>query len=167
MIRQFRIWLRPLDSGARQRPAPTGACTRRRGIEATLNRAFLAAYLLAGNPRSAESALMEAIDSWDPDEDTEEGLFQRVLSAAVRTPMEPLSELPGSLPMELQALFRLPQELRRAFVLRFLVGLPVPACSRLLRLSCREVDERTCAALRRPSSEALFATGISVDWLKT
>jgi DNA-directed RNA polymerase specialized sigma24 family protein len=123
-------------------------------IEHTISRAFLTAHLLTASTEQAESATMEAIDSWDPDEETEEVLFRSVLDAAARAQIEyvPSSsnkcDVAGSyLPAELQAVLRLAPQLRRCFVLRILVGLSPQVCARLLHLPSRRVDRYACAAL--------------------
>lgn len=123
-------------------------------IEQTISRAFLAAHLLTASTEQAESATMEAIDSWDPDEEPEEMLFQSVVGAAARSSIKPApsisnkSGVAGSyLPVELQAVLGLAPHLRRCFVLRILIGLPPQVCSRLLHLDSHSVDRFVCAAL--------------------
>jgi len=126
-----------------------------RGIEHTISRAFLIAQLLTRSAGQAESAVVEALDSWDPAGESEEVLLERVLAAGIRfqgtcaasRSNEP--ELLASFPREIQAVLRLPAQVRRCFVLRILVGLSRPVCARLLQLSCRQVDEYTSRALKR------------------
>jgi len=119
-----------------------------------IDRAFLAAHLLTGGSEQAECVIMGAIASWGP-EQSEDELFEQVLRAAVRNPVEDeqllanQADLPGaSLPSELQAVLRLAPQLRQCYVLRVLVGLPRQACAALLRLSLQRIDQYTCAALR-------------------
>ena len=136
------------------------AAETQRGIEHTISRAFLIVQLLTRSASQAESAVMEALDSWDPAGESEEVLLERVLAAGIRIQgagaasrsNEP--ELPASFPREIQAVLRLPAQIRCCFVLRILVGLSRPVCARLLHLSSRQVDEYTSRALKRlPSLE--------------
>ena len=113
-----------------------------------IGRAFLTAHLLTGNTEQAESATMTAIDSWNPEEESEEALFQDVLDTAVRAPVQFRPEAAGPyLSAELRAVLRLAPQLRRCFVLRILVRLPSQVCARLLSLPSDAVDRYTCAAL--------------------
>lgn len=122
-------------------------------IERIFRRAFLTAQLLTGSMEQAERAVVEAIGSWNPGEESEEILFVNVLNAALRTQSvhgESSSNKPDAgsqLPVELRAVLRLAPELRRCYVLRLLVGLSPQDCGRLLRLHSRRVDRYTCAAL--------------------
>ena len=135
----------------------TEMCESIGNLEHTLNGAFLAARLLTGSIGQAETAVQEAIESWDPDEDAEEALFQQVLKAAVRFPAEfavsnwgisNWREAGSPLPAELQAVLRLSPRFRQCFVLRILLGQPPEVCARLLGLSEERVDEYTCAGLK-------------------
>jgi len=114
-----------------------------------ISRAFLTAHLLTGNAEQAERVTLKAIGSWNPEEESEEALFQNVFDAAVRSPVKLKSE-PASayLPAELNAVLRLSPELRSCFVLRVLMRLPSQVCARLLDLRSDSVDNYTCAALR-------------------
>jgi hypothetical protein len=122
------------------------------GIARFLDRALLTAHLLTGSLQQAEEATLEAIDSWKPDKEPEEVLFQNVLEAAAQAQAEAYSSNQDSsasyLPHELQAILRLAPQLRRCFVLRILVGLPAEVCGRLLGLHSEQVDEYTCAGLQ-------------------
>ena len=113
-----------------------------------IRRAFLTAHLLTGNADQAESLTMTAIESWNPEEESEQALFQDVLETAVRAPVQfkPDAASPY-LPAELRAVLRLAPQLRRCYVLRILVQLPSQACARLLNLPSDAVDRYTCAAL--------------------
>jgi len=122
-----------------------------RGIMRLIDRAFLTAHLLTGSLQVAERAALEAIDSWNPDQEPEEVVFNHVVEAAARTIPEnpPDSDASGAhVPDELKKVLGLAPWLRRCFVLRILVGLPRQVCARLLRLSSEQVDEYTCAALQ-------------------
>ena len=126
-----------------------------RSVEQTISKAFLTAHLLTGSIEQAESAVRDALASWDRDKDNLEDLFQAVLDAAVRrqdsgAPSSKEPESAGShLPSELQTVLALSVELRRCFVLRMLAGLSVAMCARLLQLHPRRVKQYTCAALKR------------------
>ena len=132
-----------------------GATEDKQAIEDIVGRAFLTAHLLTGNMEQAESATIAAIDSWNPDDETEEVLFQKTLAMAARASIKrvPLSsnepDVAGScLPVELQRVLRLARPRRRCFVLRVLVGLPPRVCAKLLRSDSRRVDQYSCDACR-------------------
>ena len=129
--------------------------TQRR-IKQTIGRAFLAAQLLTAKTEQAESAVVEAMESWDPDDDSEEVLFLQVLRSALQAEVECVpssSNDPDSpismLPAELKAVLSLPPQLRHCFVARLLVGFSREICARLLHLHSRQVDQYTRAALQR------------------
>jgi hypothetical protein len=130
----------------------TEMCGTTDNLENTLSGAFLAAHLLTGSASQAEAAVQEAIESWDPDDDTEEKLFQLVLKGAVRVPAEwavlNWTETGSSLPTELQAVLRLSSRFRQCFVLRILLRLSREESGRLLGVGLDRVDEYTCASLR-------------------
>lgn len=120
------------------------------GLEHTISRAFRAAHLLTGSEEQSEIAVARALDSWDPDDNDEEGLFQLALTAALHGPVPNLPEPAGSaLPAELRAVLRLPLQLRRCFVLRTLAGLSGEVCARLLDLRIQKVYDYACAALQQ------------------
>jgi DNA-directed RNA polymerase specialized sigma24 family protein len=120
-----------------------------RDIEQTVTRAFRTAHLLTASTRQAESAVLEAIDSFDPDVDTAESLFQNAILAAVRCPSSESQSNESFEPLELQAVLNLSENLRRCFVLRVLLGFSRSACGRLLNMTVATVNEYTCAALQR------------------
>jgi hypothetical protein len=133
----------------------TQICEMDRRLEGATSRAFLAAHLLTASAQQAESAVLEAIDSWDPDGDTEEALFQRVLKIALRRQSGPAplsSNLPEAgaslLPPELEAVLRLAPPLRCCFVLRVLAGFSRQVSAQLLDLLARQVDQYTNAAMK-------------------
>jgi len=117
-----------------------------------IDRAFLASHLLTGSIRQAEDAAMAAIDSWNPDKQKEEALFQNVLDAAARAHSNSPDESDSFLPKELKAVLKLSRQLRRCFVLRILAGFSSEACARMLGLQSARVDEYTCAALQSLSA---------------
>jgi len=134
------------------------------GIEHTMSKAFRTAHLLTASIEQAERAVIAAMDSWEPD-GGDEALFHQVVYAAVRAQVRDIAPSPGEpdstafLPTELQAVIHLSPELRNCFVLRILVGMSRQACARLLDLHCRQVDEYTCAALKRLPAPGAGATG--------
>ena len=117
-----------------------------------LDRALLTAHLLTGNLRQAEEAALKAIDTWRPDEDADEVLFQNVVDEAARSQAgvgtSNSDRSAAYLPNELQAVLRLGPQLRSCFVLRILAGLPAQACARLLCLNADLVEAYTCDALQ-------------------
>jgi hypothetical protein len=126
---------------------------RQCGIETTISLAFRTAHLLTASVHHAESAVLKAIESFDPDGDSEQKLLQSAMHAAVHTPVgarpQPASFQTASfVPVELQSVLDLSQNFRRCFVLRVLVGMSRQACAQLLRLTVRSVDYYTCAALQ-------------------
>jgi DNA-directed RNA polymerase specialized sigma24 family protein len=120
-----------------------------RDIEQTVSLAFRTAHLLTASTQQAESAVLEAIDSFDPDVDTGETLFQNAILGAVQCPSSQSQSTESFEPPELQAVLSLSENLRRCFVLRVLVGLSRRSCARLLRLNAGTVNDYTCAALQR------------------
>ena len=126
---------------------------RQWGIENTISLAFRTAHLLTASVHQAEIAVLKAIESFDPDGDSEQTLFQAAMHAAVHGPvdvkLQSASSQPASfVPVELQSVLDLSQDLRRCFVLRVLVGMSRQACARWLRLTVCSVDHYTCAALQ-------------------
>lgn len=125
-------------------------------IERTIRRAFGTAHLLTANLQQAESAVLKAIELFDPHVDTVEALFQYTVHAASLNPTEPMPSAASHppeptnsfLPVELQAVLNLSRDLRHCFVLRVLAGWSRLACARLLNLQGRKVDRYTCVALR-------------------
>src|ERR1700749_1401387 len=114
-------------------------------------RAFVAAHLLTGSIRRAEEVTLEAFDAWNPLEEPEAALFERLTSLAARTrKYESSSDLtsePG-LPKELNAVLKLAPRLRLCFVTRVLVGLAAPTCARALGIPLEQIDEYAGAAAR-------------------
>jgi hypothetical protein len=117
-----------------------------------MNRALLTAHLLTGSVERAEEAAVEAINLWNPDEESQETLFNRVVEAAARTktPSNPRGSDPSgsNLPDELKTVLGLEIRPRHCFVLRILLRLPSSVCARLLGLRGDQVDEFTHAALQ-------------------
>jgi len=96
--------------------------------------------------------LVGAIDSWNPDRDSDEDLVQAALRAAVQaansTSSNRSDQSESRIPTELKPILRLPAKLRHCYVLRMLEGLSKDVCARILRLDSRQVERYTCAALQ-------------------
>jgi DNA-directed RNA polymerase specialized sigma24 family protein len=133
--------------------AGMGTSETQRRIKHTIGRAFLAAHLLTASTEQAESVVVEAMESWDPDDDSDEVLLHLVLRSALQADTEGVpwnsNDLDSMLPTELKAVLRLPPQLRHCYVLRTLVGLSRQTSARLLNLHSREVDHYTREALQR------------------
>jgi hypothetical protein len=131
-------------------------CETQDCVQDVIGRAFLTAYLLTANTEQAENAVMEALDSWNPGEESAETLPERALATAATrietgfaAPNPTEQDTPGAfVPTELQAVLRLPVRLRHCYVLRVLARWPREVCARLLNLDSRQVDQYTCAAMR-------------------
>ena len=115
-------------------------------------RSFRTAYLLTNSAEEAESAVLAGIESWNPDGESDEALFHKVMCAAAhrRHQWEPpvRTEARLRLPEELRAVPTLAPPIRRCFVLRNLAGMSAQVCARLLDLLPNQVDEFTGAAHR-------------------
>ncbi len=118
-------------------------------VRGIADKAFLTAYLLTGDSRTAEKATLAGIESWNLSEEPADAVFKRTLAAALDTPApnEPEGELPA-FPAELQRVLRLPPRLRHCFVLRVLLELPLDVCARMLHLTSRRVNQSSLAAGR-------------------
>lgn len=124
-----------------------------RDTENAVARAFVIAYLLTSDKKGAEAAVREAADCWNPEIDSKESLVLFSAVAAARM----LRRDSGSMPTEQLDVVRLPQELgpiagfdpwsRGCFVLRILMGLPLPVCAEMLGISATDAEERLCVIL--------------------
>ena len=110
-----------------------------------IERAFLTAHLLTGNAPLAEDITIRAIESWNPPEEPHEVVFENVLTAALRAPLQQSAD--NNIANELKPVLLLAPQLRRCFVLRILLGLSAEACAGKLRMSVSRVNHNTCAAL--------------------
>jgi len=129
----------------------TKACEGR--VQDAVGRAFLTAHLLTGNAVGAENAVMEALGSWDPGEESADVLLERAVSkAATQLDMGCATPDPQQprwgVPTELQAVLRLPARLRHCYVLRILAGFSRESCAQMLDLHCQQVDQYTRAAMQ-------------------
>lgn len=116
-------------------------------FEQEIGPSFLAALVLTGSARDAESALMEAIESLQPESDG--SILRLSMVAALRlagVPRRASEECP--LPHELRRLFRLPTDQRRCFAMRILAGIPREQCAELLCLSAEALDKLAGAGAR-------------------
>jgi len=115
-------------------------------------RSFRTAYLLTNSAQDAESAVLAGIESWNPDGESGDALFDKVMCAAARRhhQWEPPVRTEGRLwlPEELRVVLSLAPPIRRCFVLRNLAGMSAQACARLLGLLPNQVDEFAGAAQR-------------------
>lgn len=120
------------------------------GITHLTNRALVTAHLLTGSLAQAEQAVLEGIDSWNPDEEPEEALLDRVVEAAAARPSVPRIQSASDdpcLPKELRPILKLAPHPRSCFVLRILLGLPSRVCGGLLGLDSDRADAYTIEAL--------------------
>ena|SRR5215469_1838248 len=118
--------------------------TEREAIE----RVFLTAHLLTANARLAEDITIQAIESWNPRDESREVLFENVVGAALRVGMSQPVDGSDEFGDHINAVLLLAPRLRRCFVLRILAGLPAQVCARLLGRSRKSVDDDTILALQ-------------------
>jgi hypothetical protein len=129
----------------------------RRAIAADgiINRTFVTAHLLTGGIDLAESAILEAIDAWDPDIEGDEELFRHGVAAALQkretrdtSGLSKDNVTHSYLPAELRTVLELIPALRRSYVLRFLAGFSPKDCAELLGCSPEHVDRAARVAAR-------------------
>jgi len=107
----------------------------------SLCKTFITAVLLTGSTQRAEAAILRGIASGNsPD------LLARTLDSLLSWHAGDITDAPPSLPAELQCVLRLPAELRRCFVLRFLMEWPRERCAAALRVDVAEIDRTACQA---------------------
>jgi hypothetical protein len=114
-----------------------------------VHRAFRAAHLITASVPQAEKAVLNALDRFAPDRDSQRTFLRYAIGAAIR---QPASESPSNDSydaVELRSVLALPDLLRRCFVLRFLIGFSPLACARLLHLNVAAVNDYSCAAVHR------------------
>jgi hypothetical protein len=126
----------------------------------SLSRAFLAALLFTASSEFAEFAVSDAIAalSWDQ-------IFgDKLLLQTVKSAMQLHSDLPDQfeqarsiLPLALQRVLFLGPSLRRCFVLRVLLSLPVAACSEILCLPIQEIESSLLLAVQELALAAEYA----------
>jgi hypothetical protein len=108
-----------------------------------LKHAFRTAFLLTGSSEAAETAVLDAIASLDPDRISSDPLLSGTINSAVRRraiQLDHLVEMDSAYPVELRRVLLLAAEPRQCFVLRVLLDLAVETCSDILGLSTREVE---------------------------
>jgi hypothetical protein len=110
-------------------------------------RAFAVAWLLTADAEQAEAAVIEAVDRWNPEIDSEEVLVRFSAVTAARTLRRGRHEV-SRFPRELAQIADFDALSRGCFVLRILLRLPLPICAAMLGISCNEAEERLCAMLR-------------------
>jgi DNA-directed RNA polymerase specialized sigma24 family protein len=145
---QRRDW--DLESDSRADRHDVTACT---DTSESLRMTIVAAILLTGSVKHAETAMLEGIRSLDIDATLEEELLPSIVSAAMdprqwsgRRPPEEMAYASSLLPVELQRVLRLPMDLRHCFVLRLLLAMPREFCARLLGLDVGTMDRDTSLA---------------------
>jgi hypothetical protein len=118
------------------------------GVSKGLDEVFIAAILLTGCTEGAERVVVEAIETLGDDEISEDMVLQATISGAVKPEMMTNEECPRQpqptvswLPIQLRRVLLLPSDLRQAFVLRLLLGMPRDQCARLLQLDGGKLDE--------------------------
>jgi hypothetical protein len=124
-------------------------------ITNSLSKMFITNILLTGSSKRAEVAMLQGIHSLDNDSEPGMELLFASIAAAVdgefllpepRT--EEIEEATSMLHVGLRPLLRLPANLRRCFVLRFVAAMPRETCARFLQITLAKVDEFSCAAVR-------------------
>jgi hypothetical protein len=127
--------------------------TTESGMREAAIRAFVTAFLLAGDAERAEAAVLKTIGLMNYDDASGDDLIRRAVNDAIE-----LEEIPqrfpkklepafSMLPFELQRVLQLPHYPRQCFVLRVLVGLPRDVCARLLHSSVQQVERGARAAM--------------------
>jgi hypothetical protein len=118
------------------------------GVSESLNETFTAAILLTGSAELAECAVLAGIEALGADDVSEHMVLQATIRAALNPELMADEEGPWDpqlgvswLPIQLRRVLLLPRDLRHAFVLRLLLGLPRDQCSRLLQLDGGKLDE--------------------------
>jgi hypothetical protein len=137
--------LLPVHSRVAAEPIPgTGAEAGPAVIDKCLSRIFVAAYLLTGSARRAETAVSESIRQLDVDATRGGWLSWNAVAAAITQedadPRQAPDEAPAALPVELLRVLQLPLHLRQCFVLRVLMAMPRHRCGSLLRIDAEQVD---------------------------
>ncbi|MCU1301918.1 MAG: hypothetical protein JWQ87_2202 [Candidatus Sulfotelmatobacter sp.] len=139
------------------------------GVSEGLNEMFIAAILLTGCTERAERAVVEGIETLGEDDVSVHTVLQTIIRAAVNPEMmadeEGLRQSQPAvswLPIQLQRVLLLPRDLRHAFVLRLLLGLPRDQCSRLLQPDDGKLDERVGDAATFLAQRDLFHKSLSM-----
>jgi hypothetical protein len=129
--------------------APNEAVTPAIAASEALNEAFKTAVLLTGSVGQAEAALLQAIGQVRPEHLSQRTFLLACITAAIapRRELQPsafeIADASSILPQELARILLLPPDLRRSFVLRFLVGL---SGEERKHLKVENIDEGACTA---------------------
>jgi hypothetical protein len=118
-------------------------------ISSAVDMAFRTALLLAGNTKTAETAVIDGIDTCE--DLSHRGLLIEAVRSTIRrrTKSADAPDALELLPPELRRLFMLQPLSRDCFVLRILVGLSPEVCKELLDVSSTEFEDAVCAALNQ------------------
>jgi hypothetical protein len=137
-----------------------------KGVSERLNEMFIAAMLLTGCTERAERAVVDAIDALGEDDISGHMVLQATIRAAVTPGLTADEEGPWQpqpavswLPIQLRRVLLLPRDLRHAFVLRLLLGMPRDQCSRLLELDDGKLDEHVRQAAIFLAQRHSYAAG--------
>jgi hypothetical protein len=117
----------------------------------TIDKAFLAAYLLAGSSETAENAVLDGIAALDFSGMTERVLVAETVKAAIRRRIQvPCpSDRVSSCPPELKRLALLAPVSRDCFVLGVLCRMTPGLCSAILNLTAQAFGDALCAAYQQ------------------
>lgn len=133
---------------------------------AALGSAFHAALLLTGNMRSAERAVLSAIESLAPDDCAADACLLPTIGNSIRHSRSSVSQTDigvadvwPELPIEMRRVMQLQATLRHPFVLRVLLGFSVEQAACLLRIELFEVSARTSEAIERLAYSPRLSTG--------
>lgn len=113
----------------------------------------MVAYLLTADAQQAEAAVAEGDECWDPEIDSDETLVRFSAVAAARMLRRDCGSIRrrvelSRIPRELAMIARFDARSRGCFVLRILMGLPLPVCAEMLGVSMDEAQVRLGAMLR-------------------
>ena len=126
----------------------SGSRVLRAELEDTCREAFCISLLLTGSVTLAESAVIDAIESWSPNDTAEGTLMRNVIDKSIASSGQTeIGPFPQIVRNELRPVLSLPDRHRHCFVLRILVNLSRRACARILGLTGLEVDSYTTTAL--------------------
>ena len=118
-------------------------------ISTAVDMAFRTALLLAGNTKTAETAVLYGIDACE--DLSHRGLLNEAVRSTIprRTKSAAATDALDLLPPELRRLYMLQPLSRDCFVLRILVGLSSEVCAELLDIAITEFEDAVCAALNQ------------------
>jgi len=116
-------------------------------ISTAVDMAFRTALLLAGNTKTAETAVLYGIDACE--DLSHRGLLIEAVRSTIRrrTKSAAATDALDLLPPELRRLYVQQPLSRDCFVLRISVGLSSEVCAELLAIAITEFEDAVCAAL--------------------